>query len=115
VFVQVSLIPGLLDLGFHSSGLRAMQYEQRSRGLPMNIFGPKCRFHPYVSVAQLTMLSQLDGFLAGTSSVLMLKHPLIKPDAVLNMDSGTGTLHRNHCSPSQSVCWPLQFSFVQFP
>jgi hypothetical protein len=91
VLVLLSMMPGLLDAGFHSTGLQALQFEHNSRGLPLKIFHAKCRVQPYMSIYQLHLLAKLEGFLVGTSNMMLIKTTQVKLDAVVNLD--TGSMH----------------------
>jgi hypothetical protein len=73
VLTLMSMMPGLLDAGFHSTGLHALQFEHNTRGLPLKIFHAKSRVQPYMSIYQLHLLSKLDGFLVGTSNMMLVK------------------------------------------
>lgn len=85
-----SLIPGLLGFGgeqLSSKKVSSYLKSEEMYGLPLHIFNNKTYLIPLFTLNDLDLLNELNGYLIGTTNMLILQLPHIKSDCIVNIDN----------------------------
>lgn len=99
VLSLISLIPGLLAFGGKSlTSVKIASYlkSEEMYGLPFQLFNHNSHLQPLSTLSEAKALDKAKGYLIGTTNILLLHSPEIKPDAYINVDSKAFELKSKH-------------------